>query len=361
MPVSRDIFLEALAARAERVGQWLLTEDDVPVTLGRLRQTARAYVERPGKRLRPAILLFACAAVGGDEEQALPAAAAVELFHNWSLVHDDIIDQDDFRRGQPTAHRLAATLAGQELGLAPAAAGHYGQSAAILAGDLLLARAIRLLLRCRDRNVPPEVVLDLAARMAGHLAPELIDGEMIDVECSHRPLGQVGENDILPMLERKTGALLGYAAAAGACIGRGRTYDQCPEARSLDAFARACGVAFQLQDDILGLVGDERRLGKPVGSDLREGKATVPLLHALRHAAPGQRERLGQIVGNPRAVPGELAFATALVRELGGIDHARNLARTYLDTARKHLDSLPGTPARAWIEAWADFLSDRSF
>jgi geranylgeranyl diphosphate synthase type I len=203
------------------------------------------------------------------------------------------------------------------------------------------------------------VVVDLASRMAGNLTPELIDGEMLDVEFSHRRLGQTGEEEILRMLERKTGALLGYAAAAGACIGCGKTWTDCPQARDLDGFGRACGIAFQLQDDILGLVGDERSLGKPIGSDLREGKATVPLLHALRHAGPEQRRTFERTIGNPQAPAGDLAATTALIRELGGIAHAQRLAKTYLEAAQHHLEPIPESPAKAWIQAWAEFLFNR--
>ncbi len=361
MPVSRDIFLQAVAERATRTGKWLLAEENIPaLTLSRLSETARAYVERPGKRLRPAVLLFACAAVGGDEEQALPAAAAVELFHTWSLVHDDIIDNDDLRRGQPTAHRLAEALAVGQLGLAPAAAAHYGQSAAILAGDIQLAWAVRMLLRCRDRGVGAEVVLDLMARLADQLAPQLIDGEMLDVEFSHLPVDQVKEAAVLDMLEKKTGVLLGYAASTGACIGTGLPYADCAPAQSLAAFARACGVAFQLQDDILGIVGNERQLGKPIGSDLREGKATVLVLHALEQATPGQRDLLGRVLGNPHAPASEVAAATDLLRKLGSIEYAQALARQFLTKARTHLGALAPSPARDLLEAWAEYLFDRA-
>jgi len=360
MPVSRADFLQAVAERAARTGEWLLAAENIPaLTLSRLSETAQAYVRRPGKRLRPAVLLFACAAVGGDEEQALPAAAAVELFHTWSLVHDDIIDNDDLRRGQPTAHRFAEALATSQLGLTPAAAQHYGQSAAILAGDIQLAWAVRMLLRCRDRGVQAEVVLDLMARLADQLAPQLIDGEMLDVEFSHLPITQVSEAEVLGMLEKKTGVLLGYAASTGACIGTGLPYDDCPQAQALNAFARACGVAFQLQDDILGIVGDERQLGKPIGSDLREGKATVLVLHALQQANASQEDRFHQVLGNPEATADDVAAATALLRDLGSIEHAQSLARRFLATAQQHLAILPPSPARDLLSAWAEFLFDR--
>jgi geranylgeranyl diphosphate synthase, type I len=361
-PLLRGAFLDEVALRAERTGQWLLAEEHNPVvSLSRLRETTRAYVARPGKRLRPAVLLFACAAVGGNEEQALPAAAAVELFHTWSLVHDDIIDNDDLRRGQPTAHRLAGTLAAEQLGLAPAAAAHYGQSAAILAGDIQLAWAMRMLVRCRDQGVSADVVLDLMARLTDQLAPQLIDGEMLDVEFSHRPPDELSEGEILNMQELKTGALLGYAASTGASIGTGRVYNDCPEARALNAFGRACGIAFQLQDDILGIVGDERQLGKPIGSDLREGKATVLILHALRHANGRDGDLLRRVLGNPQAPADEVAKATQLLTYLGSLEHTRVLARQYIAGAREHLAELPPSPSRDLLEAWGEFLFDRKF
>ena len=239
-----------------------------------------SYIERRGKALRPLLLLLSCGAVGGDELQALPAAAAVEVFHTWTLVHDDIIDRDDTRRGNATVHADYRSKAESDHGLTGEEAAHYGRTVAILAGNSQQSWAFALMADLRNRGVAPGVVLELIDRMATWLTPRLLEGEMLDVQFALTPFTGLTEDEVLDMLTKKTAALLEFAAWCGARIGMGDD----PQAEGfgqLGRFAALCGTAFQLHDDLLGLTANEAALGKPIGSDIREGKRTLLMYRAL--------------------------------------------------------------------------------
>jgi geranylgeranyl diphosphate synthase type I len=325
-----------------------------------IRRAVYAYIERPAKRLRPALLLLCCGAVGGDEQQALPAAAAVELFHTWTLVHDDIIDNDALRRGQPTVHVAAAGWALAEFGAAPAAAQAYGRDVAILAGDVQQAWATAMLLECADRGVPASVVLGLVGRFQTVLNHRLIEGEMLDVQLSYRPLESCSEDEVLQMIRLKTGVLLEYCAAAGAAIGCRRLPGEDPVVDALGEFAHLCGVAFQLQDDILGVTGDEATLGKPLGSDIREGKATVLILHALRHASVAQTAALRAALGRAAASTAEVEAVRQVLQEVGSVTYTSTLAERFVDQALARLRVVPASAPRDLLEAWAHSMTARA-
>ena len=319
-----------------------------------------SYLRRPAKRLRPAALLRAARAVGGDPERALPAAAAVELFHTWTLVHDDLIDNDELRRGAPTVH--AAARARAPAGLAPERAREYGRDVAILAGDVLHGWAAALFLEAA-RALDAGVVIELARELETSVLAHLIEGELRDVQQALVPAEDwrsVSEDEVLRMLWLKTGALYEFCGRAGAALGLGSADRDEPRARALARFASECAVAFQLQDDVLGVTGDERRLGKPVGSDLREGKKPGGVLAALRTAdARAEREILA-VLGVRDAGPAEIERCVRHLRELGGIDRARALAEDRRRSALEHLKMLGGAgEAVLLLRAWADFLLAR--
>lgn len=326
-----------------------------------LRRGVYLYLERPGKRLRPAVLLFSCGAVGGDEQMALPAAAGIELFHTWTLVHDDVIDHDAKRRGGPTVHEAGRRMALDELDLGPDESDDYGNDLAILAGDVQQGWAVCLFAELAARGVPAEVVLSLIARLESHVLNELIRGELLDVQFANMPIDGLTEDTILDMLWLKTGVLYEFAAMAGAMIGLATPDLADPTVQAIGQFAGDCGLAFQLQDDILGLVGDERKLGKPVGSDIREGKGTLVVYHAFRHATDSQREFLEQVLGNRQASTDHVRRATSLLRDLGGVEYTNALARDYVARAVPRLDGLAASPSKELLLAWADFMIGRKF
>ncbi|MCL6592070.1 MAG: polyprenyl synthetase family protein [Firmicutes bacterium] len=319
-----------------------------------------SYIRRPAKRLRPGILLFCCGAVGGREEQALYASAAVEVYHTWTLVHDDLIDNDRKRRGEPTVHE-EFRLKALDWGYSETAAAELGRNVAILAGDLQHAWSIRLLLDSLEAGVPPQVVLDLTQRFESEVTTGLVEGEALDVLYTQRKITGLSEAEIIRMLELKTGVLYEFAGIAGASIGLGQTAAENELIQKIGRFSRRCGIAFQLQDDVLGVTGDEKLLGKPVGSDIREGKRTIIVLHAYQQAGPAERRFLETHLGNPALTDQELQRIKEILLEYNGIKYTRNLAESIIDDAIRELDPLPDSRYKDLLLTWAQYIVDRDF
>ena len=358
-----DTLLEAIEVRRQKVYDHLMRPEYADLfEPSHIKSAVYSYIKYGGKSLRSVVLLLSCGAVGGDERVALPAAAAVEVYHTWTLVHDDIIDRDDKRRGIPTIHTEYADLARKEMGHEEAEAAHYGLTIALLTGDLQQAWPIFLFAEVAQKhNVDANLVLALLSDLTSRLAPTLIAGETLDVQFSKQPFDAIPEDLILDMLWKKTGALYEFAGQAGAAIGLGDATLKHSAVRNIAAFCGRCGTAFQLQDDILGIVGDESQLGKPVGSDIREGKKTTIILKAFKEATSAQRATLERILGNPDATEADIQTATNLLRDLGGIAYTQNLAQKYLDDALPCLDDLPPSDYKNLLRQWAEYLVEREF
>ena len=219
-------------------------------------------LEEGGKRLRPTLLLMACNLFSEQPREALPAAAAVEVFHNFTLLHDDIMDNAEVRRGKPSVHR------------------RWGANAAILSGDAMMIYAYSLLQQCDPHLLP--ALLETFNRMA----LEVCEGQQYDMDFERRE--SVDVQEYLKMIRLKTSALLVGSVKLGAMIGGadGESLDK------LDRFATQLGLAFQLQDDLLDTYGDQKTLGKAIGGDILEGKKTYLMIRALEQATPTQRKTL---------------------------------------------------------------------
>jgi geranylgeranyl diphosphate synthase, type I len=321
-----------------------------------------SYVKHGGKRLRPSVLMLSCMAVGGTKEMALPAAAAVELFHTWTLVHDDIIDNDNLRRGNETVHVTAAKYGESQLKLEPAVARKYGIDSAILTGDVQHGWSISLLSdNLPKTGVRPDVALHLITLLQVNVLRTLMEGEMLDVEfglCSD--IQKFSDDQILDMLWKKTGILYEYCGIAGALIGKNiLEYDEQVEA--LKEFCSLCGTAFQVRDDILGLIGKEAELGKPIGSDIREGKKTLLVREALINATESQKAAIVSVLGNSLATGPEIEEITKLIADLGGVEKARKIAQEYVGKALPKLDKLPSSSSKDMLYDWANYMIERSY
>ncbi len=355
--LSQEAYLSRLEAVAECAYSRIRTSlaEQAYLTEPGLREVTGCYLEHRGKALRPALVVFACLCCGGDEEAVLPAAAAVEMFHTWTLMDDDIIDHDDFRRGRPSAHRRGATVAERELQLAAETAAEYGRDLALLGANELEGFAGEMLAQA---GCSPQVALALVRRMFGKLNPELLSGEMLDVKLSFLPWENVRPQDIMEMMRLKTSALLAFSAEVGAAIGRDAAPDDCPDAKTLAQFATACGLAFQLADDLLGVYGDAS-FGKPIGSDIREGKRTLLALTALERATPLARARLLELLGKQDATPQDIQDARQILQESGARSHVESTADALVADALQHLQHLPANEGRDLLEHWAASMTHR--
>jgi len=354
-------FISELDLCVQKLTPYLLKEQYVqrfnPLDI---QEAATMYVASGGKRLRPAILLWSCGAVGGDPDKALPAAAAVEIFHTWTLVHDDIIDRDDLRRGGESVHVRFRDRSLKEYGLSVEDAEHYGKSVAILAGDVQHGWNVSMLTELTKKHgLPAEVTLQIIRELNDRTLNGLIEGELLDLQYTRLPVGEPSLPEINDMLRKKTGELYRFCAWGGSIIGLGKYEPENPYVQSLSEFALDCGTAFQLQDDILGVVGDSSVTGKPVGNDLREGKRTMILHTAWERANESQRILMAATVGNGDASAEEISVVRNLIQELGAIDHARDVAMKNVHRALPHLDKIPASKWRDLLASWAEFMIER--
>lgn len=326
-----------------------------------IREAATMYVRSGGKRLRPAILLWSCGVMGGDLETAIPAAAAVEIFHTWTLVHDDIIDRDSLRRGNDTVHSRFQRRGGKGFNLPPDEAKHYGTSVAILAGDVQHGWNVSMLTELtRTKGLPPELTLILIRELNDATINRLIEGELLDMQYTRLPAGQPSAAEIESMLRKKTGELYRFCAWAGGLIGLGKPETEHPAIAALSQFALRCGLAFQMQDDVLSVVGDPAETGKPVGNDLREGKRTLVLHTAWELASEREREIIASVLGNHDADSAELTEANQMMVSLGAVDKVRGRAQQLIGEAMPLLDELPANQYRDLLASWADFMVSRN-
>ncbi|MER5948346.1 family 2 encapsulin nanocompartment cargo protein polyprenyl transferase [Streptomyces sp. NPDC001904] len=291
-------------------------------------------VGHAGKAVRPALVLAAARALGGRTEQAVPAAAAVELTHNFSLLHDDVMDRDATRRHRPTAWAV------------------FGDADAILTGDALQAQAQRLLLD-DGHPVAPAALARLAACVV-----ELCAGQAADVALERRDPAETGLAETLAMAEAKTGALLGCACALGGLYaGAGEE-----EVAALDAFGRAAGLAFQLIDDVIGIWGDPARTGKPAGADLVVRKKSLPVVAALASGGPAADE-LAARYGPPgpgEEGPADIEAIALAVERAGGRDWAQAQAADQMARAVAELQrAVPVPEAAGGLLSLAEFVTRR--
>ncbi|MGM7701918.1 polyprenyl synthetase family protein [Pseudalkalibacillus sp. Hm43] len=266
--MDQERFLELLQEKKNFIDDALPAKVEALNAQPTLKESMLYSILAGGKRLRPTLLLMTIEAFGKNSKLGLDVACAVEMIHTYSLIHDDLpaMDDDDFRRGSPTNHKI------------------YGEALAILAGDGLLTYAFEVI--SRSESLDSDTKIDLITHLSNAAGPEgMVDGQVADMDGEGKSLTIEALENIH---RKKTGALLGYSIYAGARISGG-TKEQMEH---LVKFAHYLGLAFQIQDDILDVEGDEDKLGKPIGSDVGNNKSTYPHLLTLL----GAKEQLLDVV-----------------------------------------------------------------
>ncbi|MEU3609931.1 family 2 encapsulin nanocompartment cargo protein polyprenyl transferase [Streptomyces sp. NPDC035033] len=285
-----------------------------------------------GKAIRPALVLAAARALGAPEDRAVKAAAAVELAHNFTLLHDDIVDEDPTRRHRPTAWTV------------------FGIPDALMAGDAMNALALRLL-----AEDPHPASAAATARLAACVI-ELCAGQQADCAFEARGPREVSLDECLAMATAKTGALLGCSCALGALYaGAGEE-----EVAALDSFGREAGLAFQLIDDLIGIWGDPERTGKPAGADLVARKKSLPVVAALASGTPAGDE-LAELYSRTALDERAVRAAADAVERAGGRDWAQAQAAERMGRAVEHLArAVPDLSAAGDLLALAEFVTRRT-
>ena len=285
-----------------------------------VRQVAQYIVAAGGKRLRPALLLLACGALGYRGEPRFALAAVVEFIHTATLLHDDVVDESQLRRGMRTANAA------------------FGNAAAVLVGDFLYSRAFQMMVEVDDMHVM-RVLADATNTIAA--------GEVMQLMGSHDP--EVDEARYLEVIRRKTAKLFEAAARLGAVLARSPG----PVETGLARYGAHVGTAFQLIDDVLDYSGDEAAIGKSLGDDLAEGKPTLPLIHVLRSGSPPDQA----VVRRAIVAGGRDDFGAVLraIRACGSLEYARAAAQREVQAAVEALEPLPRSEFKRSLLELASF------
>ena len=325
-----------------------------------LASAVRAYPIHGGKRIRPALLLWSCCALGGFPDSAVHAAAAVEIYHSWTLVHDDIIDEDDMRRGLNTSHVELAVHARKAYHKERAVCEKFGRDFAILAGDMQQAWAVSMLLRSVEKGVSPELVLRLVSALSLVVNRRLISGEAADVEFPMRPLEGIRSDEVMKMISGKTACLLRFAAQCGGAIALNTADFSREPLAALGVYAENLGIAFQLRDDYLGLFGDVRKFGKPLGSDFQEGKPTLLYLEAMHRLSEAGKKRLRELTFLPEYPPEVIEELRGMMHDCGAEDALLRQTESFTEKAAGALALLPRNKYADLLEALLDYLLART-
>ncbi len=287
----------------------------------------RHLLDAGGKRLRPSALLLAAEAVGGKPENVIPAAVAIELVHNFTLIHDDIMDEADLRRGLTTVHKK------------------WGVPRAIIAGDALYSKAFEILSCTRSEPVRLVESLELMSKTC----TDICEGQWMDMNFATRK--DVKEEEYMRMVEKKTAVLFAASLKIGATLS-GANNDA---ARALWDFGRMTGIGFQIYDDVIDLITPEEILGKAQGGDIIEGKRTLIVIHALSKGATIDA------LGKSNATRSEVSAALSTLKESGSIDYAMNKAVSFIDEGKAALKALPDSEAKNILIELADYMIARKY
>jgi len=286
-----------------------------------------------GKRLRPYLVLKSCKVLGGKQADAIAAASSVEMIHNFTLVHDDIMDNDEMRHGVPTTHKK------------------FDMPIAILAGDVLYSKAYHTI--SSKSKLSPNYTTQLVTKLS-KACVEICEGQVDDVKLAENKRIPT-EQEYIKMIEKKTAVLFEVSCAMGAICAKKKPKD----VKNLSTFGRNLGIAFQITDDLIGIMGDSKVTKKPVGNDIREGKKSLPILLAIRKARGKDKQKIMKVFGKSNAAKKDVQTAVNTIRSLGIEEEVRKKALQYATKATRSLDSYSGNDKKEMVSL-LDFVVKRS-
>ncbi len=290
-----------------------------------INQISEHIIGSGGKRLRPMLHLLAAQASGYRGDHHVPLAALIEFIHTSTLLHDDVVDESDLRRGRETANAV------------------WGNAASVLVGDFLYSRSFQMMVELNDMRIM-SILADTTNRIA--------EGEVL--QLLNIGNADTSEQAYLDVIERKTAVLFSAATRLGAVLA-GLPAEQ---EEALAQYGLDLGYAFQIADDVLDYVSDADTLGKNIGDDLAEGKPTLPVIHAIANSPPEQAASLRRAIESGGL--DSLDNIVAAIRDSGAIEHSRSRAEQYAQSARSALSALPASAARDALSLLADYSVNRS-
>jgi octaprenyl-diphosphate synthase len=297
-------------------------QSDVPL----IRKVGEYVLSSGGKRIRPALLLLCAKLCGYRGDRHVPLASVIEFIHTATLLHDDVVDNANLRRGIASANTL------------------WGNEASVLVGDFLFSKSFSLMVADGDLNVLK--VLSAATTI-------IAEGEVLQLICTSDM--DISEERYIEVVKCKTAILLSAACQAGAILGKAAPAQE----EALRDFGLALGIAFQVVDDTLDYVAREEQFGKSIGHDLEEGKITLPLIHTLKQCTPVEREQIAEIVGKDILDKSDFQTVFGLVHRYGGIEYAVARARDYIATAKACLEEFAGSPCKDALLDLSDYVVTR--
>jgi len=282
-------------------------------------------LKQKGKRIRPTLVFLSAKLIGDINESTFHAATLVELLHTATLIHDDVVDESDMRRGFPSINAI------------------WGNKVAVLIGDFLLAQGLLLSLKHREYKFL-HITSDAVRRMS--------EGELLEIQSTRSH--SFDEETYFKIISDKTASLISACCELGAASAT----DDDVVIEKLKLFGENLGVAFQLRDDLLDYLGDASVVGKPIGADIKDGKITLPLIYALKNSPRKESRRVIKIIKNSLKRK-DISYVIDFVKSYGGIDYTLKVAEDYLDRAKQFIIDFPDSPAKESLMKLADFVLER--
>lgn len=334
--MSSEEIITEINSVASQINQFILS--NISGNPLRLYDASLHYIKSGGKRLRPFMTVKSCQLFGGILETSLPAAASVELIHNFSLVHDDIMDNDHLRHNVATVHTK------------------FGIPLAILSGDVLFSKAFQLISTYGKRVGISNGVLVEMINLLSSSCIDVCEGQALDMKMSMDE-GFSSKDLYIQMIEKKTAALFRVSCELGVLSSPNH---EISDIKNLSNYGTKIGIAFQLIDDLIGIYGDSKITGKFVGNDIREGKKTLPILLAFQNLDSSDKNKLNEIFGNKNATNASIEEMVGRIASIGVDKDVREIAHNYVTDAFQILHSYSESEFRLALENSAMYIIKRS-
>ena len=299
-----------------------LLQSDIPLA----DQVIRYIAKHKGKRLRPVLVFLSGKLHGEITPKTMSASIVVELLHTATLVHDDVVDDSDLRRGSPTVNSL------------------WNNKVSVLVGDLLFSRTLTTMLDLQDLEAL--AILSEAAKL-------VTEGELLQIERDHD--FDMDESIYFDLISKKTAALFRVSCELGALSIK----NDMESRKRMRELGHNLGIAFQIKDDLLDYVGNQKKIGKPTGNDIRENKVTLPLIYALAKASSADKKAILDILDQDDISDEQIARVVDFVKKLGGVDYSIAVARNYAEKAQQVLDFYPDSEIKTTLKNLVDFAVNR--
>lgn len=301
----------------------------IPKEPGAVYNMLEEYIFRAGKRIRPALLMLSFRALDGKERKnAIKSAAIIELFHNFTLIHDDIEDSSQFRRGKPTLHNS------------------HGIPIALNSGDALYTIVWNSIIKMNMKEMA--IIYSNAFR-------RVVEGQGIELEWYKNKKMNITEEQYFDMVSEKTGALIGAACESGALLAGANS----EVAEKFRIFGEALGVAFQIQDDILNIIGDFKKYKKEIGGDISEGKRTLMVIHTFIHATEYENKKLAKILLSNTYDKKKINYVISLFKKYDSLNYAKVKAREFVEQTSMFLNELPDSKEKTELKKLAEYVINR--